>query len=156
MLLCLMASIQFRLCRRVLRETRMKSKHAAGMRAWDIALIKQQLPLSFFQHSILPQLFLCAEFWDCLVVHWAYWHRPHTSPRVHRPMSSGTNTASAQQPGNPQFPHLLNLLTSTVSGWSSHTSCDSLPGQQPALVHLCPSQMKQIIADLLLWWLLLE
>lgn len=62
MLPCWMASIQFRLCRRVLGETRMKSKHSAEMRAWGMALIKQKLPLSPFQHSILPQLFPRAEF----------------------------------------------------------------------------------------------
>lgn len=40
-------------------------------------------------------------------------------------MSNRTTTISAQQPGNLQFPHLLNLLASPGSGWSRHSSCDS-------------------------------
>lgn len=93
MLPCLTASIQFCLCRRVLGETRMKSKHSAGMRAWGITLIKQQLLLSFFQHSILPVLLLPAEFWDHLVVHWAHWHKPH--PRVHHEQQDDYNLCPA-------------------------------------------------------------
>lgn len=105
-LLCLMASFGFHPCRKMLRETTIKPKHAVETGAEGITLIKQHLPLLSLQCSILPCRLLQAEVRDYLAAHWVL---QHFGTHLTKPTSS-----------SPQ------LLTSSRSGGASWAVADHL------------------------------
>lgn len=105
-LLCLMASFGFHPCRKMLRETTIKPKHAVETGAEGITLIKQHLPLLSLQCSILPCRLLQAKVRDYLAAHWVL---QHFGTHLTKPTSS-----------SPQ------LLTSSRSGGASWAVADHL------------------------------
>ena len=112
---CLMASVPFRPRRRVSGETTVKPKHTTGTRAWGIAPIKQQLPLFFFQCSILPQLFLSAKSFGVTLLHaGSRGTLAQTSPKpwgtsAHEQRGRYSLCPAPLHRGNPQLPPSFNL-----------------------------------------------